>query len=81
MNYKVKLFAMLKQKVGDSEWAYYSDGPMEASGLLAAFFEEFPELGSLRSVTRLAVNQAFVEGDPELGEDDEIALIPPVSGG
>lgn len=81
MNYKVKLFAILKQKVGEPEWECHSEGPMEASHLLATFFDEHPELESLRTVTRLAVNHAFVQGDPDLSDKDEIALIPPVSGG
>ncbi len=42
---------------------------------------KFPKFGTgLRSI-RVAVNRSFVSEDHELGEGDEVALIPPVSGG
>lgn len=44
-------------------------------------FEAFPGLASGRSVLRFAVNRAFAEQDQRLADGDELAVIPPVSGG
>ena len=81
MRYRIKLFAVLKDRVGGEEWCYESAEPMTGSGLVAAFFTAHPQCEPLRTVTRLAVNHAFCTRDPLLRAEDEIALIPPVSGG
>ena len=82
MTYQLKLFAVLKERVGSDVWLY--QGPatgLKGSELLQAFFQAHPQLDGLRKVTRLAVNQAFCTEDPVLSPGDELALIPPVSGG
>lgn len=81
MTYKVKLFAVLKDHAGHDIWSYTSAGPLTARQLLTAFFEAFPAAAGVRQVTRLAVNQAFCTRDQELAPSDELAMIPPVSGG
>ena len=81
MLYKVKIFASLKEGVGSDHWEYQADHALMGSELLHAFFAAFQQLDGLKRVTRLAVNQAFCADDPLLKEEDEIALIPPVSGG
>ena len=43
-------------------------------------FEKFPELKKLKSLS-FAINNAYVENDTIVCDSDEIALIPPVSGG
>ncbi len=40
-----------------------------------------PRLGTLLPSCRFAVNDAFVDEDQTVDKNDEIALIPPVSGG
>jgi molybdopterin synthase sulfur carrier subunit len=42
---------------------------------------DYPGLEQWRSLTRYAVNLDFVEPDTLLSDGDEVALIPPVSGG
>jgi molybdopterin converting factor subunit 1 len=56
--------------------------PTSASvaALRAMLVERFPRLSSLSSV-RLAVNGEYANEDLALKEDDEVAIIPPVSGG
>ena len=81
VTYQLKLFAVLKDRAGRDAWTYDSVRPLKGSQLLAVFFDEHPELAGLRSVTRLAVNQSFCTDDPLLDPGDELALIPPVSGG
>ncbi len=42
--------------------------------------QEFPRMKMLKSLA-IAVNNTYADDDQLLSEDDEIALIPPVSGG
>jgi molybdopterin converting factor small subunit len=54
-----------------------------AQSLLDTICSQYPALGSSRSSLSLAVNRKYVRGsDPfQISENDEIALIPPISGG
>ncbi len=79
--YRVQLFASLREQTGQERWTLATESPIAGAALLAEFFDAFPELDGLRRVTRLAVNQAFLTEDRPLDEEDELALIPPVSGG
>ena len=81
MRYRVKLFAGLREATGRSVWELETECRVRGSWLLAQFFTSFPEVADLRTSTRLAVNKAFRDSDTLLTEEDEIALIPPVSGG
>lgn len=46
-----------------------------------ALVEQFPGLRAAMSAIRFAVNESFVPDETVLSENDELALIPPVSGG
>jgi len=81
VEYRVQLFAGFKDMVGRDQWEWASETKVSASELLRNFFNTFPDLSNLKSITRLAVNQHFVERDVALEPSDELALIPPVSGG
>ncbi|MBK8564385.1 MAG: molybdopterin converting factor subunit 1 [Saprospiraceae bacterium] len=58
------------------------DLPSSASvaALRAMLVQRFPRLSSLATV-RLAVNGEYVSEDLALKDNDEVAIIPPVSGG
>jgi len=79
--YRVQLFASLRERTGQDVWTLSRNAPLTGKALLTAFFDSYPELDGLRGVTRLAVNRAFMTKDAPLSEGDELALIPPVSGG
>lgn len=49
--------------------------------LFDALAVEYPRLERVKPVTMLMVNQAYVQPEHPLGEGDEVAFIPPVSGG
>jgi molybdopterin synthase sulfur carrier subunit len=51
-----------------------------AAGLKTLLEEKYPRLQQLKSFM-LAVNNEFASGGEVIGVDDEIAVIPPVSGG
>jgi molybdopterin converting factor small subunit len=54
--------------------------PLPAPATLAALLED-PRLAGLPGDALLAVNQAFAGRDAMLRDGDEVALMPPVSGG
>ena len=49
--------------------------------VLESLIVEHPELQKWRDITRFGINLQFVEPDTLLQDDDEVVLIPPVSGG
>ena len=51
-----------------------------SSDLIEKLKSDYPDLGQIHSLV-LAVNQKYVNDDVALTSTDEIALIPPVSGG
>jgi molybdopterin synthase catalytic subunit len=77
----VRYFAIIREIVGRSaERRSVPEGTV-AGDLFDALAIEFPRLERLKPVTMLMVNKAYVGSDHALSEGDEIALIPPVSGG
>lgn len=81
LKYVVRLFAGLTDEVGGNAWSCQDQCPIRGSELKRQFFADFPNLAYLEPGTRLAVNQSFVAWDCLIEEGDEVAFIPPVSGG
>src|SRR5512136_2854803 len=79
---KVKLFAFLKDKAGTAELAV-SDRPATVRELLAVIGRARPALKEALECGRIltAVNQEFVQPDAPLKDGDEVAIMPPFSGG
>lgn len=79
MAYKVKAFGIAKDIVGGRETVV--ETPVHTVGeLRAALYARHPQLEQLRSLL-FAVNHAYAEDHIVLQPGDEVALIPPVSGG
>lgn len=78
---KILFFAHLKRLIGKSE----IELEMRDQATIAEFWEELytrhPELRSHCGQVRLAVNAEFAGPAARLHNADEVALIPPVSGG
>ncbi|MBI1757353.1 MAG: MoaD/ThiS family protein [Fimbriimonas ginsengisoli] len=72
--WRVQLFAYLRDRHG--EWVEI-EAPPTTEGLLLAL--EARGIGG--GYCRLAVNRAFASDGQSLNTGDELALIPPVSGG
>jgi molybdopterin converting factor subunit 1 len=77
--YKVKAFGVTKDIVGGREITLELTGQTVAA-LRQALEEKYPDLITLRSLF-VAVNNTYAENEDRIAEGDEIALIPPVSGG
>ncbi len=78
--YRIKLFGITEEIVGRSEYDLESKEKMDSEALIMAMKSSFPDLEKIHSLM-LAVNQQYSQEKTELNPDDEIALIPPVSGG
>lgn len=79
MKYTLKTFGITRDILGGKEVAFEMDGK-QVSELRSELIARFPEMESLNSLL-IAVNNAYAEDDLMIAETDEIALIPPVSGG
>ena len=55
--------------------------PLDTEQLWAELLKKFPALATHRASVRLAKNCEYVSADAQFGNEDEVALIPPVSGG
>jgi len=79
---RVRLFAILRERAGrESIEVELADGATVASAL-AALSEHAALSGVLdRMPVRMAVNREYASPERPLGPGDELALIPPVSGG
>ncbi|MGX7688672.1 MoaD/ThiS family protein [Flectobacillus roseus] len=80
MKYTIALFGITKEIVGNSSITLEVSDTLTTDGLLTLLRAEYPPLAAIRSLL-LAVNNEYAEQDLVLSERDEIALIPPVSGG
>jgi molybdopterin converting factor subunit 1 len=77
--YRIKAFGITKDLLGGRETFIEINGATVAD-LRSALNERYPQLLGLRSLL-IAVNNDYAEEHIALNESDEIALIPPVSGG
>jgi molybdopterin synthase sulfur carrier subunit len=77
----VKLFAAARELTGLNETKLLLDEGATASKVVDHFVETHPPLSSWRNYIRLAVNSEYVDGNHTLQDGDEVAIIPPVSGG
>lgn len=68
---------MVAEKIGTDEVEMDHSG--NSSELLDALLVKFPELKTVKFT--LAVNKKIVNGNQEIPENAEIALLPPFSGG
>jgi len=81
MQVKVLFFGMLREIAGrEDEPVEVADGAA-LSDLYSALLQRVPQLQEFHHAIALAVNDEYSNEDTKLQEGDEVALIPPVSGG
>lgn len=76
----VLLFGITRDLTGQSSVTLPLAKGARISDLLDSLHVQFPDLGRIRSMM-VAVNGEYAEPDQVLSPSDEVALIPPVSGG
>ena len=77
----IKLFATLRERAGAPELTRDFPDDATVAQIWARLKTEFPTLEGHRDAVRFAVNQEYVDDDFRPRPGDEIAFIPPVSGG
>lgn len=78
---KILLFAAARQRVGASTIELSIQPPVSIAGLREAFVAAYPDMAGLIASSRFAVDQKFVDDEAVVAGHEEIAFIPPVSGG
>lgn len=78
---KVLFFGRLKDVVGQSEQSLDLNDASTIEQLFALYSQRIPELAKYRSSVVASRNREFAAWDTPLHSGDEVAFLPPVSGG
>ena len=81
MKVRVQLFAILREVVGREEVELDGAEELTVGHLWEQLVSDHPDLGGYEHSIQFAVNHDFVSRDMLLKPEDEIAFLPPVSGG
>jgi molybdopterin converting factor subunit 1 len=78
---KIKLFAILREVVGEKEITISVPSGVTVSYLNDEILKKYPQLKSFKNKFITSVNCKVGSSDTIISFGDEIALLPPVSGG
>lgn len=77
----MRLFATFREAVGQSEVDVQVSERATAADVARALAEQYPVLARTLASGRPVVNQQFASPDDPISPDDDVAFVPPVSGG
>lgn len=80
MQLRIRLFGITKDIIGKTHLELEAPPAARVQDLLELLRATYPKLTKLNSIL-IAVNDEYAKPDVVLKPNDEIALIPPVSGG
>jgi molybdopterin converting factor subunit 1 len=78
---RIRLFARLREIAGDAELLRELPDDATASTAWEALTAQFPDLSPYKRLISCAVNEEYAKLSTPLQEGDEVAFLPPVSGG
>ena len=81
MKIEVRLFAVLRERIGKSEISLEVPEGAACSDVFSLLEDEQEDLKPLLERCALAVNGEYVDRGVPLSIGDEVAILPPVSGG
>jgi molybdopterin synthase catalytic subunit len=81
LDFNIRLFATLKDRVGQDRIQLSVPTPATVNTLLAETAERYPQLAPALPTVLVSVNKAYASKETALQPGDEVALFPPVSGG
>ncbi len=81
MRIKVLFFASYRELVGDSERTLDMRNGSTAKDVISQLKRLYPQLAALSDDIDISVNKRLAPLDTLVHDGDEIALIPPLSGG
>lgn len=77
----VRFFALARDLAGTESAPFELPNGATASHMMQLLVDRYPPLGRLKGQFRLAVNSSYADASTALRQNDEVAVIPPVSGG
>jgi molybdopterin converting factor subunit 1 len=81
MRITVKLFARLRDLAGAGELVREVEAPATVQTVWKALTAEIPSLEQYESTMSVAVNAEYAKMAAAVSDGDEVAFLPPVSGG
>lgn len=81
MKFTIQLFAGIAEALNSNHIELEARSIVTVKELIELLIEQYPQHEALIKSCIPAVNQQYAEAETALNESDEIALIPPVSGG
>lgn len=81
MRITVRLFAILRDHAGVGQTTLDLPAGATVSAAIEALAGQFPQIRQPLQRAAFAVNHSYVQAECILSDGDELALIPPVSGG
>jgi molybdopterin converting factor subunit 1 len=78
---KVLLFGAAADRAGTRETELPADEGLTLAEIWPLLAERHPDLAPMRDTLAFAVNGEYVRGDAGVSPGDEVAVLPPVSGG
>jgi molybdopterin converting factor subunit 1 len=81
MTVRIKLFAIVREAAGTAECSLELSPGDTVLHLLNLLCTRYPGIEPHRRYLRVAVNCSYSSLDQELRDGDEVAVIPPMSGG
>jgi len=81
MQIRVLFFASVRERLRRTDITCVLPAAATVEDLLDQLCRDLPPLADVRRALSVAVNQEYVNAEHRLADNDEVALIPPVSGG
>src|ERR1700737_746852 len=81
MQVRILFFGVLKDLAGQTTDSLSLPGGATLREVFSHYEERMPSLASLKASIAMSVNQEYASLETKLKDGDEIALLPPVSGG
>lgn len=81
MRVRVRLFARLREIAGAPELSREVAGPATVAAVWSGLVTEFPEFAPYEASVSCAVNADYARLTSAIRDGDEVAFLPPVSGG
>ena len=81
MRVTIRLFARLRDLAGSGELVRDVPGPATVQSVWRALVVEMPALGEYERTMSVAVNADYARMSAPVSDGDEVAFLPPVSGG
>ena len=81
MKVRLRFFAALREIIGCEEMEKDVSEDTTTGRIFEDLVGEHPKLASYTKVVQVAVNQEFADRERRVESGDEVAFLPPVSGG